>query len=243
MAADYSTELVGCAERNLAASPITIDRGIRDRTSNEFTDFGMRLEALSAIYVNSCERSAANFADKIVLQFLRAISKIPNAELVRVLRALQGDVFRAWQWRRTENNFAVLGQLDNPDDTDGWSLLRDALDLVETTPKYREEIKEQFEEFLDGSITAAYDAIDEANEGYNVDLPLDELMQLDDLADRWGIPSSDIDYLAEEIREIQDRRDAADAEQGRRERSQNQPTLMEATEAEPRRGDAIFDHL
>lgn len=137
----------------------------------------------------------------------------------------------------------MLGQLDNPDDIGGWSLLGEALDLVETTPEYREELKERFEEFAEGPIADAHDAIDEANGGYDVDLPLDELVELAELADHWGIMSSEIDDLIDEIRDIEDRRDTADAEQRRRERTQNQPTLMEATEAEPQRSDAIFDHL
>lgn len=254
-----STNLIHCAERNLTAPSIAIDHGIWFGKSREFSDFGKRLETLSAIYASTGQYSTADFADQIVPQFLTAISKVPNSELVRVLAALRPPAFREWRWRRTEINLAVMGQLDNPDDTGGWSLLRDALDLIETTPEYLEDLKEQFKEFLEDSILQAYDTIDEANEGCDVDLPIDELNELDALADRWDVSSLDIDDVVDELKEIQDRRDEAEAEERRQKRNQNQPTLFEtteaeesnqnqptlfeATEAEPKQGDSIFDHL
>ena len=240
---EYSIGLVQCAERNLVAPPIARDHGILSWKSREFSDIGKRLEVLSAIYTGANRRSTTDFADQIVPQFLAAIQKVPGKELVRVLRALQAHVFSEWRWRRTEINVAVLGQLDDPDDTDEWSLLRDALDLVETTEEYREDLKERFAEFLERSTMDAYDIIEEAAEDNDVDIPLDDLSELDDLADRWGVSSTDIDYVVDELREIQTRRDEVEAEERRQKRTQNQPTLFETTETEPGRGGSIFDHL
>jgi hypothetical protein len=240
---EYSISLIQCAERNLVAPPIARDHGILSWKSREFSDFGRRLEVLSAIYTGANQRSTADFADQIVPQFLAAIQKVPHKELVRVLGALQAHVFSEWRWRRTEINVAVLGQLDDPDDTDEWSLLREALDFIETTEKYREDLKERFAEFLERSTMDAYDIIEEATEANDVDIPLDDLSELDDLADRWGVSSTDIDYVVEELREIQTRRDEVEAEERRQKRIQNQPTLFETTETEPSRDGSIFDHL
>lgn len=257
---ESSADLAHCAERNLAVPPVALGRGLWPGKAPQFSDFGLRLEVLSAIYTNTGHYSTVDFADQIVPQFLEAISKIRGDELVRALKALQAYPFREWRWRRTEINVAVLGQLGNPVDADDWSLLRDALDVIEVTSEYLEELKEQFEEFLDGPISDAYDVIDEAREDNDIDLPLDELAELDELADRWEV-SSDIDYLIDELREIQDGRDEAKAEKSRLERiqpvlfetteaeetsrmrKQNQPTLFDATETQPKRGDSIFDHL
>lgn len=239
---DYSTELADCAERNLAAPPVGMNRGLWYHKQSEFADFGMRLEVLSAIYGTAGKRSTAQFADSIVPQFIRAIPRISNRELVRILEALRSDTFRAWRWRRVEINVAVLGQLDNPGDVEEWSQLRDALDLVETTPEYREDLQGRFEEFLEASIEEASEAIDEANDGQDIDLPLAELVELEDLANRWAV-LSDIDELIEELEEIKERRDIADADQRRMERTLYQPTLMEANETETQRGTAIFDEL
>ena len=236
-------ELAHSAERNLTVPSIAMSPGFWLVKSRTFSDLGERLEVLSAIYESTKQHSTGELADQIVPQFLRAISDIPNDELVRVIKVLRDDAFRAWRWRRTEVDHAVLGQLDNPDDTEGWSLLRDVLDLVDTTPEYREDLKEQFEAFAENLIMEAFDAIDEANEGEDVDLPFDELRELDDVADRWGLPYPDIEDLLDEIDNIQDRRAEAEAEQRRRERTQNQPTLFEPAEAAPQQNDSIFDHL
>ncbi len=257
---ESSADLAHCAERNISAPPIALDRSLWPEKAPHFSDFGLRLEVLSAIYANTGRHSTADFADQIVPQFLKAISKIRRSELVRVLTALQAHTFREWRSRRTEINVAVLGQLGDPVDTEDWSLLRDALDVTEITPQYLEELKEQFKELLDGPISDARDIIDEARESNDVDLPLDELEELAELAERWEV-SSEIDYLIDELREIQDRRDEAEAERklleriqpalfeiteslvANRKHKQNQSTLFEATAAEPKRGDSIFDHF
>lgn len=241
---DYSTALVACAERNLTSTPVALDRGTWFRDSNAFATFGMRLEVLAAIYVRAGKRSTADFADKVVPQFLSALPKIPHAELVRALNALQSDAFRMWQWRRTEINVKALAELDHPDDADGWSLLRDALDLVETTQEHRGELEEQLEEFLDDTIYEFRDLADEAEDDEDIDLhvALDELRILDELADRWGV-ATDASDLINEIEEIQERRETAAAEQRRHNRNVNQPTLFEASEAAPRQSPTIFDQL
>lgn len=240
----YSTALVACAERNLTAMPVALERGAWRRRSNAFADFGMRLELLAAIYDRAGMRSTADFADRIAPQFLSVMDKIPDTELVRTINALRSDAFRMWQWRRTEINVKVLADLDHPDDADGWSLLRDVLDIVETTQEYRDELEEQLEEFLDNTIYDFYDLIDQAEDDDDIDLhdPLDELTKLDELADRWGV-TADASDLIDQISAIEERRDAAAAEQRRPQRDQNQLTLMEFTEAAPKPSATIFDHL
>lgn len=241
---DYSTALVTCAERNLISTPIALDRRTWFRDSNAFANFGMRLEVLAAIYIRAGKRSTADFADKIAPQFLSALPKIPHTELIRALSALQSDAFRMWQWRRTEINVKVLAELDHPNDIDGWSLLRDALDFVETTQEYRGDLEEQLEEFLYIAIDEFRDLIDQAEDDEDIDLdvPLDELTILDELADRWGVTAYASD-LIHDIGEIRESRDAAAAEQRRRDRINNQPTLMETSEAAPQPGATIFNQL
>lgn len=177
-------------------------------------------------------------------QFLSAMDKIPDTELVRTINALRSDAFRMWQWQRTGINVKVLADLDHPDDADRWSLLRDVLDIVETTQEYRDELEEQFEEFLDNTIYDFYDLIDQAEDDDDIDLhdPLDELTKLDELADRWGV-TTDASDLIYQISVIEERRDAVAAEQRRPQHDQNQLTLMEFTEATPKPSATIFDHL
>jgi Restriction endonuclease len=241
---DFWTALVACAERNLTASPIALDRGSRIRRSSAFKDFGRRLEVLAAIYTGAGKRSTAIFADQIVPQFLRSLPEIPNTELVRVLNSLRSDVFRMWQWRRTEINVKVLAELDHPDDAHEWSLLRDALDLVETTEVYREDLEERLEQFLYDATEYFRGLIDDAEDREDIDIsyPLDELTRLDGLSDRWSMHSDAAD-LIEDIGEIQAKRDAKAADQRRRNRSQNQPAVMNNAEAAPRPSSTIFDQL
>jgi hypothetical protein len=241
---DYSSALVTCAERNLTSAPIALDRDTWFRDRNAFAEFGMRLEILAAIYARAGKRSTSDFADKIVPQFLSAIPKIPHAELIRVLNAVRSDAFRMWQWRRTEINVKVLGELDNPGGAEDWSLLRDALDLVEATQEYREELEERLTEFLYNATYDFHDVIDQAEEDEDIDLddPLYELTILDELSDRWRV-SSDASNLIDEIRQIEEKRDATAADQKRRSHRQNQPTLMESAEAAPRSIATIFDQL
>jgi len=148
------------------------------------------------------------------------------------------------EWRRGEITVAVLGQLDNPVDIDGWAVLRDALDIVETTSEYQDELQERFEEFLDSFTSEAYDTLEAADDDYEVDLPLTELTELEELATRWGVPSPELGSLYRDMAEIQDRRDESEEEQRRRDRRrQNQPTLWDAVESVPHGGASIFDHL
>lgn len=241
---DYSTALVACAERNLTSTPIALDRRTWFRDSNAFANFGMRLEVLAAIYIRAGKRSKADLADKIAPQFLSSMLKIPHAELIRALSALQSDAFRMWQWRRTEINVKVLAELDHPNDAEGWSLLRDTLDLVETTQEYRDDLEERLEEFLDNAIDEFRDLIYQAedDEDIDLDIPLDGLRILDELADRWGV-TADASDLIYEIGEIQESRDAAAEERRRRDRSQDQPTLMDTSETASQPGATIFDQL
>lgn len=55
----YSTALVACAERNLTAMPVALERGAWRPRSNALADFGMRLELLAAIYDRAGMRSTA----------------------------------------------------------------------------------------------------------------------------------------------------------------------------------------
>lgn len=235
-------ELVSCAERNLFVPPISalsIWFGSRDT----FSDFGMRLEVLSAIYESTSRRSTADFADKVVPHFLENISKVPNGELVRVLITLNSYPFQEWWSRRAEIQDAVLGQLDDPEDIGDWSLLRDALDLIETMSEYEEELKGRFEGFLDDWIADASNIAEEASDDDEVDLPLDELNELEALADRWEVYAIGLSGLIEGFEEIADERDAIVSQRARQERNINQPTLFEASDIGTKPDGSIFDRL
>lgn len=238
----FSTEVIACAERNLFSLPISA-LSVLSFEQHAFSYFGMRLELLSAIYESANRRSRKDFADKVVPHFLENISKVPSGELVRVLMTLRSDTFQEWRSRRTEIKVAVLSKLDDAQDTYDWSLLRDALDLIGTTREYEEELKERFVGFLDDWIADASDAAEEARDDDQVDLPTDELDELESLAARWEVHSIDLSDLAEEFEEIAHRRGKIVMQRASVERNANQPTLFESIDTGTKLDGSIFDHL
>lgn len=97
---------------------------------------------------------------------------------------------------------AVLRLLDNPEDIASWSLLRDVLDVVQTTPEYYKDLEIRFEQFLEEILDQARDALEDEDDDLSAtDLDLDEL---DELASRWDASTSDIDDIAEQIKARQD---------------------------------------
>jgi hypothetical protein len=216
-------ELVKCAERNLFAGPMALDYGLWPAEVRQYSDFGSRMEVLEAIYRRTGQVSTAEVAETFFRCFLSALAVIPGPELVSLLAVLRSVVFRAWRGRRTDIRVAVLSKLDDPDDVDGWSVLRDALDLVETTPEYREELVGRLNEFLESAIVDVKDVLDEARIGDDdAELPIGELAELSDLAERWGIVT-EIDDLIEQTYEIEERREA---ERRERDALANHPTLF-----------------
>ena len=71
------------------------------------------------------------------------------------------------------------------------------------------------------------------------------MAELEELANRWGVFPGGIGDLIENLQEIKDRHDEAEAEQMRLERRMNQPTLFDTPHPhpEPKRDNSIFDHL
>jgi DNA polymerase III delta prime subunit len=235
--------LLDCAERNLASPAVAATRSLGITWKpRAFADFGRRLEVLANIYASAARRSTVNVAEKAVPQFLKSISEVPADELVRVSRVLQRPVFRDWGWRRTQINVTILRQLDDPDGIDGWSNLRDALDLIEVVPEYERELTRKFENFFEEVVANAEDIAEDARRGEDVDLPIDELNQLEDLANQWGAYSLSVSDLIEEFERIQEELDENSTKGKKPDRSINQPTLFEVDEIGHEDG-SIFDHL
>jgi hypothetical protein len=239
-----SAELVSCAERNFLISPVTLSPTLLplDRPGT-FDEFGMRLELLSVIYGSVDQHSSADFGEKVATHFLGNMQKIPGNQLVRTLGALRASVFQQWKSRRTEIRHAILKRLDRPGDIGGWSLLRDALDLIGTTPEYEEKLRGEFKIFLDEWFEEAFSVAEEASDDDSIDLPTDDLADYEELAHRWGVDSSDFADLDTEFERIAEMRDAAEDEEEDQERDRNQLTLFESADNEPEPSSSIFDHL
>jgi hypothetical protein len=240
----FMSRLLDCAQRNLLSPSVAVAHDVLlVKRPRLYFDLGRRLEVLATVYESAQQGSTAEFADKVVPQFLRNISNVPGDEMLRVVRALRMPVFKSWAWRRTQINVTILHQLDDPDGIDQWVLLRDVLDLVEVTKEYEEDLNEKFENFLEETFGNAEDILNEAKTDIDVDLPIDELNELEDLANRWGSGTYNIGELICEFETIRDARADSMAEKRQLDRTANQPTLFESLEAEPKNDTSIFDHL
>ena len=226
--------LVPSAERTLTSPSAFPSGDVPLSRESRFSDFGQRLELLAALYMTSGCESAPGLADETIPPFLAAIGNIPGGELLRVVSALRSQALRTWRRRRTEVDVAVLRLLDNPDDIASWSLLRDVLDVVQTTPEYHEDLETRFEQFLEEALDQARDALEDEDDDLSAaDLDLDEL---DELASRWGASTSDIDEIAEQIEARQDNRPPR--------HSNSRPSLITpAATLEPAATKSLFNYL
>ena len=136
------------------------------------------------------------------------MARVPYKELVRVVVALRSEPLSVWRRQRTEIDNAVLRLLGVPDDLDSWSLTRDVLDNVKTTPEYYEDMVAKFQEFAEEFVERAEVTLEDAKDDPDAELQdtLDELDQLESLADRWETSISAIDNIAWQIRDLEDQR-------------------------------------
>jgi hypothetical protein len=190
-------DLVRTAERtlmSLSASPL---QGVRSPRVSRFYGFGKRLELLAALYaISGCEPTPG-LADTVIPPLVAVIGDIPRGELSQIVSALRSEELSTWRSRRTQVDVAVLRLLDEPDDVESWSFLRDVLDVVQTTPEYYEDLEKRFERFLEEVLDEARDMLeDEENDLSRADLSLDEL---EELAYRWGVLASEINEIAEQV--------------------------------------------
>lgn len=240
--------LVSSAERTLTVPSATVDLWLPAHMSKQFADFGRRLQVLAAIYSFAETKSSAELADEVIPVFIGSIQHIPSSELPRVVSAVQDNTFRQWKWRRTELNVRVLAHLDNPTDTTSWSLLCDVVDIVEITDAHRADLKERFEEFAEELTYDAESRLDDPDSltAADADESAKDMEELEELADRWGIASSEAADLAEAFRELARERQEEEEKRAReaREARSGQLALFHDSDLPPPGQDtAIFEHL
>jgi hypothetical protein len=88
-----------------------------------------------------------------------------------------------------------------------------------------------------------YDAVELAEEDDDYELPLDEVLALEDVAEKWEATGGDLSNLVTEMQAIQDRRDATEAALRHEERIENQPTLFDPPKPSTTEVASIFDRL
>jgi hypothetical protein len=200
--------LTQSAERTLASPPAAAERWSGQLPGSGFDDFGRRLETLAAIYKAAGLQPSAGLSNQAFPPFVNAMAGVPHKELARVVAALRSEPLDVWRRQRTEIDNAVLRLLGVPDDLDSWSLLRDVLDIIKTTPEYYEDMLARFQEFAEEFAERAEDTLEDAKDDRDADLQdtLDELDQLESLANRWETDVSAIDEISWQIRDLEDQR-------------------------------------
>jgi hypothetical protein len=129
--------------------------------ASAFDDFGRRLDTFAAICAAAGLHASLRLGDQVLPALLNAMPNVRHRELLQIVTALRSEPLSAWTPRRTEIDLAVLRRLEDADDLDSWSLLRDALDIINTTPEYLEDMTSRFQEFAEDLIQRAEEALDD----------------------------------------------------------------------------------
>ena len=193
-------ELIAAAERTLTSPQASPDDDLFNGAlmpivarRRRFRDIGQRFWLLARLYSVGDREPRRSLPDEIVPDLVAEIGDVPRDELVPLLSTLRRDMPTFWRSRRTDVEVAILRVWDAPDDADGWSVLRDILDVVPTTPEYESELSQQFDAF----VTERIEDIQVRLEGDNRDGDEAEMLEeLSELADRWNV-MVDVDELAE----------------------------------------------
>jgi broad-specificity NMP kinase len=193
--------LAESAERTLMSPPATAGLWPWVRTPG-FDDFGQRLEVLAAIYTAAGLRPSAGLAGQVLPPFVNVMREVMHDELARVVAVLRAEPFDAWRSRRTEIDVVALRLLGDPDDLSSWSLLRDVVDVVDTTPEYQAEMVARFEEFAEEFVSRGEEILEGDEDDFDSDL-LSELDQLEVIAERWGTSELEISEIAERLRDLE----------------------------------------
>ena len=231
-------ELAQAAERTLISTLPAVQQWSVLAPASAFDDFGRRLDTFAAICTAAGLHASPRLGDQVIPALLNAMPNVQRRELPQIVTALRSEPLSAWTLRRTEIDLAVLRRLEDADDLDSWSLLRDALDIIDTTPEYLEDMSSRFQEFAEDLVQQAEQALDDTKDDPDADLPdeVEELDELEDLAWRWETPVHGISEITDQVRDLEDQRSSQPP--GPRRSSAASTRMPE----QPARG-SIFDRL
>jgi hypothetical protein len=164
-----------------------------------YDDFDMRLDVLATLHEAAGISAPAGLGAAVLPLFARAGAGVRPVVLTRVVLALRAPSLAPWRPWRTEVDVAALRRLDRPSDAGDWSLLCDVLSVVQTLPDYLSDLRDRFEDFLDGVRNQLEDQLAEKTpDDVENDLDLNEMERA---GRRLQVDVSDIRTMIEEARE------------------------------------------
>jgi hypothetical protein len=170
------------------------------------------------------------------------VSKLPlGDELSRVLAALRTEQFEAWKpWVATVD-MAVIDHIGIPDDVWSWSLIVDVLDVIPGPPSYRVDLVAQFEQFAEEFIGQAKSMLEDESDGLDIESSIDELNELERIAELLGTETQTIGFLTQEYVDFQSQQ--RDKEAVRRPLEVSSSQLDHSQSREPPADGSIFEYL